>query len=432
MSLTAPWRALACALLIVAVAGCSGLTPQSTPVSQKASLLPDYHKALVANPDNLLGFFQAWLSTIKPAQQSADGISYAVTGSEADIAAASDRLLAGYEAFCSRNNGKIGKSDGTPGQRCVNASGQVLAQLGVNVAHGSSGHMAGLEFSVETGESLQRALNLQRARYTQVAEVLSGNGPIGGLVLTSGESFDVARFGRLSGPDYYALNTPTRGLVPLTDILSARWGPDGLRLMLRDGSVVTEPGPNLTPAKTLVRVVPGRDQSVEIVAPTFDVPFRFVAVNAKSKHLRQIRLRDTAQILEITVSPKPPRYAAGPLDTRFDKKDQEAFDRALTADARKAALKLNRTSDRLDIANTKLRDEIAKMGRTGPCSIAQSESGLKTGDVSVTEYYVCAEYRRESDALLQNGGQVTPDKTPLVFLGRAARAPWYNFDGVLR
>ena len=57
---------------------------------------------------------------------------------------------------------------------------------------------------------------------------------------------------------------------------------------------------------------------------------------------------------------------------------------------------------------------------------------LPAGDVSVTEYYVCAEYRRESDTLLQNGGEVTPDKTPLVFLGRAARAPWYNFDGVLR
>jgi len=377
----------------------------------------------------VLGFFQSWLSAVKPTQQSADGISYAVKGSEADVAAASDRLLAGYEAFCSRNNGKIGKPDGTPGQRCVDASGQVLAQLGVNVTHG---HMAGLEFSVETGESVQRALNLQRARYAQVAEVLSGNGPSGGLVLTSGESFDVARFGRLSSPDYYALNTPTQGLVPLTDVLSARWGPDGLRLMLRDGSVVTEPGPSLTPAKTLVRVIPGRDQSVEIVAPTFDVPFRFVAVNAKAKHLRQIRLRDTAQILEITVSPKPSRYAAGSLDTRFDKKDQDAFDRAVTADAKKAALKLNRTSDRLDLANTKLRDEIAKMGRTGPCSIAQSESGLKTGDVSVTEYYVCAEYRRESDTLLQNGGEVTPDKTPLVFLGRAARAPWYNFDGVLR
>ena len=432
MSLTAPWKAPACAMLIAALAGCSGLSPRSTPTSQKAALLPDYHKALVASPDNVLGFFQSWLSAVKPTQQSADGISYAVKGSEADVAAASDRLLAGYEAFCSRNNGKIGKPDGTPGQRCVNASGQVLAHLGVNVTHGSGGHMAGLEFSVETGESVQRVLNLQRARYAQVAEVLSGNGPSGGLVLTSGESFDVARFGRLSGPDYYALNTPTQGLVPLTDILSARWGPDGLRLMLRDGSVVTEPGPSLTPAKTLVRVIPGRDRTVEIVAPTFDVPFRVVAVNAKAKHLRQIRLRDTAQILEITVSPKPSRYAAGSLDTRFDKKDQDAFDRAVTADAKKAALKLNRTSDRLDLANTKLRDEIAKMGRTGPCSIAQSESGLKTGDVSVTEYYVCAEYRRESDTLLQNGGEVTPDKTPLVFLGRAARAPWYNFDGVLR
>jgi hypothetical protein len=31
---------------------------------------------------------QSWLSTIKPTQQSADGISYAVKGSEADIAAA--------------------------------------------------------------------------------------------------------------------------------------------------------------------------------------------------------------------------------------------------------------------------------------------------------------------------------------------------------
>src|SRR6185312_9035282 len=127
MSLTAPWRALACAMLIVTVAGCSGLTPQSTSVSQKPALLPDYHKALVANPDNLIGFFQSWLSAMKPAQQSADNISYTVKGSEADIAAASDRLLAGYEAFCSRNNGKIGKSDGTPGQRCLDASGQVLA-----------------------------------------------------------------------------------------------------------------------------------------------------------------------------------------------------------------------------------------------------------------------------------------------------------------
>ena len=131
MSLTAPWRTLACALLIVAVASCSGLTPQSTPVSQKASLLPDYHKALVANPDNLLGFFQLWLSAIKPAQQSADGISYAVKGSEADIAAASDRLLAGYEAFCSRNNGKIGKSDGTPGQRWWMLRVKYLPSLGL-------------------------------------------------------------------------------------------------------------------------------------------------------------------------------------------------------------------------------------------------------------------------------------------------------------
>jgi hypothetical protein len=57
---------------------------------------------------------------------------------------------------------------------------------------------------------------------------------------------------------------------------------------------------------------------------------------------------------------------------------------------------------------------------------------LRTGDVSLSEYLVCAQYRQEAETIKGNGGELTPDKTPLLFLGRAARAPWYDFNGVLR
>jgi hypothetical protein len=82
---------------------------------------------LVAKPENLLRVLPIVVVHNQADATIRGRYQLCVKGSEADIAAASDRLLAGYEAFCSRNNGKIGKSDGTPGQRCVNASGQVLA-----------------------------------------------------------------------------------------------------------------------------------------------------------------------------------------------------------------------------------------------------------------------------------------------------------------
>jgi hypothetical protein len=79
-----------------------------------------------------------------------------------------------------------------------------------------------------------------------------------------------------------------------------------------------------------------------------------------------------------------------------------------------------------------VRDEVQRMGRNGPCSKSQSDAALKSGDLSLTEFYVCAQYRKESKELLGNDGTISPDKTPLVFLGRAARAPWFDFNGVLR
>jgi hypothetical protein len=57
---------------------------------------------------------------------------------------------------------------------------------------------------------------------------------------------------------------------------------------------------------------------------------------------------------------------------------------------------------------------------------------VRAGDIAYSEYLVCAEYRQEADAVKATGGELSPDKTPLLFMGRAARAPWYDFNGVLR
>jgi hypothetical protein len=79
-----------------------------------------------------------------------------------------------------------------------------------------------------------------------------------------------------------------------------------------------------------------------------------------------------------------------------------------------------------------MRDEVERMGRNGPCRKSQSDAALKNGDLSLSEFYVCAQYRKESKVLIANDGAISPTKTPLVFLGRAARAPWFDFSGVLR
>jgi hypothetical protein len=355
-----------------------------------------------------------------------------VEGSQAEVSSTVQQLLAGYQAFCSRSGGKIETTEEMPGQRCLNADGRPLGQLTVDVTHPEDAQPARLRFSVESGERVARVQAELQALHARVTQALAANGPTGGLLLAGGEAFEISRFGRLAGPDYYAIQTPGLGLLPFSEFLSVRWTPQGLRVTRLDGKVVTETGRNLTPARTLVRVVPVGKATVETVPLSFEAPFRFVALDAQSKQPRQIRVRDASRIQEITVSPKPPPFVAGPISVQFDDNGQRAFSEALVRDARKTAAQLESTPARIDLHDAKLREDVERMGRAGHCAKSQEDGALERGDIALSEYYVCAQYRKESQALLANDGEITPERTPLVFLGRAARAPWFDFGGVLR
>jgi hypothetical protein len=414
--------------LTLVAAGCTGMS--SSPGTP--ALLPDYRPALEARHTDLLAYFRDWLRTTKPVHQDQASVSYAVDGPQAAVSEAADRLLAGYEAFCDRNGGKIETTEDTPGQRCVNADGRPLGQLTVDVIHAVDSTPARLEFAVESGERVARLQAKRTELHARITEALAGNGPSGGVLLAGGEAFEVARFGRLAGPDYYAIQSPRLGLLPFSDFLSVRWIPQGLRVTRPDGIVLTETGRNLTPGRTLVRLVPAGKANVEAAPPNFKAPFRFVVVDRKSKQPRQIRVRDVSQIQEISVSPKPALLAGGPIHVRFDANGQQAFGEALVNDAQKAAGKLRSNPHRLDLTDAKLREDVERMGSAGACAKSQEDGALERGDIALSEYYVCAQYRKESKALLATDGEVTPESTPLVFLGRAARAPWFDFGGVLR
>jgi hypothetical protein len=416
---------------LLALSACSGSGGPGTLESNR-SLIPEYRAALDRQPENVLAYFETWLAGDKPAATEVGAATWSYLGSGPAIARSSDRLLAGYEAFCTRNHGQIVKDPQAGGLRCVGPVEELLAQLSVDVLHPNEAGPTELRFTVETGEHARDARAAQASLYRQVLHVLDGNGPSGNVLLVSGEVLPVARFGRLSGPDVYAVQLPERGLIAFTDLLSVRWTQAGVRVMLRDGSVIEEAGPRLTPSRTLVRLMPGADEQLLALAPTGDAPLRFVTVNARAKQPRQVRLRNADQLLEVTVSPRPPAYPGGPLQLRFGNKERDAFTKALTADARKASARLGRKPARLNLDDAVLREEVEKLGRSGPCTKAQSDAGLKTGDLAVTEFLVCAQYRAESTLVLKNGGQLSPDKTPLLYLSRAAQAPWYDFDGLMR
>ena len=102
-----------------------------------------------------------------------------------------------------------------------------------------------------------RAVHEKRlADYRRVIDTLSGNGIAGNVLLSTGESFDVVRFGRLSAPAFYAPRTPEHGLTFLSDVVSAKWTADGVSVTERDGDQYTETGKGLTPGNTLVRLLP--------------------------------------------------------------------------------------------------------------------------------------------------------------------------------
>jgi hypothetical protein len=416
---------------LLALCACTVLEGPARP-NASAALIPEYRGALDRQPDNVLAYFEAWLAGDKPVATEPGTSSWSYLGSGTAVARGADRLLAGYEAFCSRNRGQIVNDPHAGGLRCVGPKDEVLGQLSVDVLHPPQAGPTELRFTVETGERVREAQAAQASRYRQVLYALDGNGPSGDLLLANGEVLQVARFGRLSGPDVYAVQLPEHGLIAFTELLSVRWTEAAVRLVLRDGSVIEASGAQLTPSRTLVRLTPAADQQLLASAPTRDAPLRFVTLDPRGRQPRQVRLRNVDQVLKVTVSPRPPAYPGGPIEPKFGGKERDAFAKALTADARKASARLGRKPTRLDLDDTTLREEVEKLGRSGPCARAQSEAGLKTGDLALTEYLVCAQYRSESALVLKNGGQLSPDKTPLLYLSRAARAPWYDFDGVMR
>jgi hypothetical protein len=419
-------KAHAWLLMLLAVGACAvtGGAPTTG-----TCLIPEYRNALDSHPDDLLAYFRAWLHGDRPAADEPGTATWSYSGSSAAVTGTSDRLLAGYEAFCNRNQGQVVKDTQAGGLRCIGPKEELLAQLTVEVLHAKAQDRRELRFTVETGARVQHA---RASRYRQVADTLAGNGPGGDVLLASGEVLEVARFGRLAAPDAYAVQLPDRGVIAFTELLSVRWNDDGVRVMLRDGTVVEEGGTNLTPARTLVRLVPAAEQKLEQLPLTRDAPLRFVTIDGRNKMPRQVRLRDANQLLKVTVSHRPTAFKAGPIDTQFQRKERDAFTKSLVTDARKASSRLSRKSAKLDLQNPALREEVEKLGRSGPCAKAHTDTGLKTGDLALSEFFVCAQYRAESTVVLKNGGDMTPDKTPLMFLSKVARAPWYNFDGVMR
>jgi len=307
-----------------------------------------------------------------------------------------------------------------------------IARLSVQVFDSSSEQPGALQFTGESAAWIARLNEAQLADYRRVVDTLSRNGIGGGVLLSSGQSFEVVRFGRLSAPDFYALKTPNHGLIFLEDVVSVKWAPDAISIVQRGGERIEDNGTGLAPGNTIVRLRPTDDGQLKAEPLTPAQPFRFVTIDSKSKQPRQVRVRADALIVEITVSRSAPKYRGGPIQARFDKKEADAFRRALVADARKTAASTGRQSYALDLDNPKLRADLDQIGRVGPCARTQSEDRLRSGDIAYTEYLACTEYRQEAEAVISNGGELTPDKTPLLFLGRSAQAPWYDFGGVLR
>ena len=425
---------LAIAVVALGLPACQGAPSKKAPADSSAadasSLVPDYRPALESNPNDYVAFLKTWFRAAAPEIESADIVRYAVSAGDKTAEIAADKLISGNEAFCTQSGGKVAQDP--PALTCVAPDGRAIARLSVQVFHSSPEQPGTLQFTGESGAWMLRLNETQVADYRRVIETLSGNGIGGGVLLSSGESFDVIRFGRLSGPDFYALKTPNHGLIWLEDVVSVKWGLDTISIMQRSREQIEDTGKGLAPGNTIVRLRPTANDQLQAEPLTFDQPFRFVYVDPKSKQPRQVRVRNDALILQITVSRQPSKYHAGMLQTRFDKKEAEAFRKSLVAEARKTVANTGKKTETLNLDDAKLRADLDQIGRVGPCARTQSEDRLRVGDIAYSEYLVCVEYRQEAETVKANGGELTADKTPLLYLGRAARAPWYNFNGVLR
>ena len=426
-------------LFVIAAAALALAACQSTP-SKKA--LPDTSAAeaealvraptpaLQSHPQDYIAFLKTWFQGVTPEIDSADIVRYALSARDKVAELAAERLISGNEAFCTQSGGKI--TQDPPALTCVAPDGRAIARLSVQVFHSSPEQPGTLQFTGESAAWMVRLNQVQLADYRRVIDALSGNGTGGGVLFSSGQSFDAVRFGRLSGPDFYALKTPNHGLIWFEDVVSVKWGTNTISIVQRSGEQIDDTGKGLAPGNTIVRMRPTDNGQLKAEPLTFDQPFRFVYVDSKSKQPRQVRVRADALILQITISRQPSKYRGGMIQTRFDKKEADAFRKSLVAEARKTALNTGKKTDSVNLDDAKLRADLDQIGRVGPCVRTQSEDRLRSGDIAHTEYLVCVEYRQEAETVKSNGGVLTPDKTPLLYLGRAARAPWYNFNGVLR
>jgi hypothetical protein len=413
------------------IGGCAMRPSEAPPDASRAQdmLIPDYANALQGHSDEYIAFMRAWLSRTPPELESSDLLRYNLSGDDDSTQAGAEQLLAGFRAYCNERSGEVIPEP--PAFTCASAERKALARLSMSVFHASADQPASLQFSAESSAWLARLNEERMSDYRRVLSTLSGNGPSGNVLLSSGESFEVVRFGRFVAPDFYALKTPGHGLVWFSDLVSVKWSEQGVSVVERDGDRYDETGAGLTPLNTIVRLRPTLDNQIKAEALSAEEPFRFVYLDA-AKQPRQARIRADGRILQITVAAKSERLRSGAIKVRFDKKLQEDFHKQLVADARKAALNTGKRTDHIDLGDAKMRSDLDQIGRVGPCARTQSDDRLRVGDISLSEYLVCTQYRHEADLIKSAGGELTPEKTPLLFLGRAARAPWYDFNGVLR
>ena len=425
-----PAVTLAVAVFVLAACQSIPMPKAARDTAEADALVPDHATALDAHPNDYIAFVKTWFEDVTPEIDSADIVRYALAAKDKAAELAAEKLIFGNESFCTRNGGTIVKEP--PALTCVGAEGKTIARLSVQVFHSSAEQPGTLQFTGESAAWMSRLSEARLTDYWRVLETLSGNGATGSVLLSSGESFEVVRFGRLSAPDFYALKTPDHGLIFLTDVLSVKWGADTMTVAQLNGEQFEETVKGLTPGNTIVRLVPTDNDQLLAQPLTFDAPFRFVHVDPAAGQPRQVRVRADTQILQINLSPKPSKYRGGVIETRFEKKQRDAFRKSLVSEARKTAAISGKRVDSVDLSDAKLRGDLEQIGRSGPCLRSLTEDRLRAGDIAYTEYLVCAEYRQEAEAVKSNNGQLTPHKTPLLFLGRAARAPWYDFNGVLR
>ncbi len=372
---------LAIALGLAMLAACQNAPSRKAApdnsAAEAAALVPDYRPALESNANDYIEFLQSWFQGAVPEIDSADIVRYAFSAGDKTADLAAEKLISGNEAFCTESGGKIVQDP--PSLTCVAQDGRFVARLSVQVFHSSPEQQGTLQFTGESAAWMSRLNEAQLADYRRVIDTLSGNGIGGGVLLSSGESFDVIRFGRLSGPDFYALKTPNHGLIWLEDVVSVKWGPDIISIMQRSGEQIEDTGKGLAPGNTIVRLRPTANDQLKAEPLTFDQAFRFVYVDPKSKQPRQVRVRADALIVQITVSRQPSRYRTGTIQTRFDKKQADAFRRSLVAEARKTAANSGRKTETLNLDDAKLRGDLDQIGRVGPCARTQSEDRLRAG-----------------------------------------------------